>query len=508
MAGEDPAPHARRPRPAPSDVDKLLDICDNISPAITWPPKQTTICPLGPSAVSPIASAVLRFRTSSSPTAAASPRSPCRSTARPTCRRPPTVGAPSDTHRHRRAADGQRHRRRPDDRGRQGRAGHRRRRAQRRLHPALLLPPADDAGGHVPHVHRRDRHRPRPGPPAVVHDRVRRRHDGRHRVAGDQEGAGGRARVPAGQPPARLPGVRQGRRVPAAGPDDVLRAGREPLRRGEAPLREADPGQRPGAARPRALHPVRPLHPLRRRGGGRPADPLHGPGQPDPGQHLPRPPLRQLLQRQHRADLPGGGADRHALPVQGPALGPRAGRVDLHVVLGRLPGGGAVEPQPGAALPGRRRRRRQLGLAVRQGPLRLRGGQQRGAARQPAGAGRGPAAQAGHLERGAAPGGGRHRQPGLDRRGPERLRRHRRRPAHQRVAVRLGQAGQGRHRVRQRRRPAGRRPAGRGGARPAPGHHRRRLPPRAGPCCCSGPTPRRSCRSCSCGCATPSSTTA
>jgi NADH-quinone oxidoreductase subunit F len=46
----------------PSDVDLLLDICDNISPAITWPPRQTTICPLGPSAVSPIASAVSRFR--------------------------------------------------------------------------------------------------------------------------------------------------------------------------------------------------------------------------------------------------------------------------------------------------------------------------------------------------------------------------------------------------------------------------------------------------------------
>ncbi|HLM29986.1 MAG TPA: NADH-quinone oxidoreductase subunit NuoF [Acidimicrobiales bacterium] len=46
----------------PEDVDKLLDICDNISPAIAWPPRQTTICPLGPSAVSPIASAVLRFR--------------------------------------------------------------------------------------------------------------------------------------------------------------------------------------------------------------------------------------------------------------------------------------------------------------------------------------------------------------------------------------------------------------------------------------------------------------
>ncbi len=46
----------------PQDVDMLLDICDNISPGINWPPRQTTICPLGPSVVSPIASAVSRFR--------------------------------------------------------------------------------------------------------------------------------------------------------------------------------------------------------------------------------------------------------------------------------------------------------------------------------------------------------------------------------------------------------------------------------------------------------------
>ena len=46
----------------PDDVGLLLDVCDNISPGIAWPPKQTTICPLGPSAVSPIASAVVRFK--------------------------------------------------------------------------------------------------------------------------------------------------------------------------------------------------------------------------------------------------------------------------------------------------------------------------------------------------------------------------------------------------------------------------------------------------------------
>ena len=46
----------------PEDLDLLLDVSDNISPGILWPPRQTTICPLGPSAVSPIASAIARFR--------------------------------------------------------------------------------------------------------------------------------------------------------------------------------------------------------------------------------------------------------------------------------------------------------------------------------------------------------------------------------------------------------------------------------------------------------------
>ena len=45
-----------------SDLDLLLDACDNIAPGLTWPPKQTTICPLGPSIPSPIVSAVRMFR--------------------------------------------------------------------------------------------------------------------------------------------------------------------------------------------------------------------------------------------------------------------------------------------------------------------------------------------------------------------------------------------------------------------------------------------------------------
>ncbi|HUG75749.1 MAG TPA: NADH-quinone oxidoreductase subunit NuoF [Acidimicrobiia bacterium] len=46
----------------PSDLDLLLDISDNISPGLRWPPAMTTICPLGPSAVSPITSIMRHFR--------------------------------------------------------------------------------------------------------------------------------------------------------------------------------------------------------------------------------------------------------------------------------------------------------------------------------------------------------------------------------------------------------------------------------------------------------------
>lgn len=46
----------------PEDLDLLLDVCDNISPGMSWPPKQTTICPLGQSATPCIAGAIMRFR--------------------------------------------------------------------------------------------------------------------------------------------------------------------------------------------------------------------------------------------------------------------------------------------------------------------------------------------------------------------------------------------------------------------------------------------------------------
>jgi NADH-quinone oxidoreductase subunit F len=45
----------------PQDLDLLRDVSDNISPGLTWPPRQTTICVLGPSATAPIVSALRLF---------------------------------------------------------------------------------------------------------------------------------------------------------------------------------------------------------------------------------------------------------------------------------------------------------------------------------------------------------------------------------------------------------------------------------------------------------------
>jgi hypothetical protein len=60
----------------------------------------------------------------------------------------------------------------------------------------------------------------------VVLDHLHGRDGGAHADARRGQGPGRRVRVPADQPPARLPGLRQGRRVPAAGLLVLVRAGR------------------------------------------------------------------------------------------------------------------------------------------------------------------------------------------------------------------------------------------------------------------------------------------
>src|SRR6185295_2337242 len=46
----------------PEDVSLLMDAADNISVGFAWPPRMTVICPLGQSATTPVASAVMRFK--------------------------------------------------------------------------------------------------------------------------------------------------------------------------------------------------------------------------------------------------------------------------------------------------------------------------------------------------------------------------------------------------------------------------------------------------------------
>jgi NADH-quinone oxidoreductase subunit F len=45
-----------------SDLDLLLDVCDNIAPGLSWPPQKTTICVLGPSIPSSIVAGIKMFR--------------------------------------------------------------------------------------------------------------------------------------------------------------------------------------------------------------------------------------------------------------------------------------------------------------------------------------------------------------------------------------------------------------------------------------------------------------
>jgi NADH-quinone oxidoreductase subunit F len=44
-----------------ADLELLMDICDNIAPGVSWPPAQTTICVLGPSIPSSVASGIRMF---------------------------------------------------------------------------------------------------------------------------------------------------------------------------------------------------------------------------------------------------------------------------------------------------------------------------------------------------------------------------------------------------------------------------------------------------------------
>ena len=159
------------------------------------------------------------------------------------------------------------------------------------------------AGRRVPHVPRRDRGHPEAADRVLDAGQGR---DGRlHADRPRQGGAAGDRRVPAHQPPARLPGLRQGRRVPAAG--HHVRLGPRPLalHRAQAPLRQAARAVAADRDRPRALHPLLPLRALQ------PGDLRGLPARPAGAQRahvrldVRRPPVRRAVQRQHHRAVPG-----------------------------------------------------------------------------------------------------------------------------------------------------------------------------------------------------------
>ena len=262
---------------------------------------------------------------------------------------------------------------------------------RRHRDPGVLLRAADRAADRrLPHVPRRGRG-PGEAPGRLHADRSGR--DGRAHGADVREG--GRrpeldARVHPREPPARLPGLRQGRRVPAPGSDVPLRARQHADDVSQADLRQADSDQPADRARPRALHPLLPLHALLRRGlRRRPADraqPRRAVRDRDlRGRAVPR-----AVHRQRDRALPGRRADLDAVPVRGASLGDPERPVRVRDVPGGVQhlgddprGEGQADPLPQP--PGGRRR-----VALRQGQVRVRPPGGVGPCRRSAAQGRSP----------------------------------------------------------------------------------------------------------------------
>ena len=87
-------------------------------------------------------------------------------------------------------------------------------------------------------------------------------HGRQDRHAAGEGGAGGQSGLHPAQPPARLPHLRQGRRMPVAGSDHALRPRPQPVGRSQAPQEQALSHLRHHRARPGALRRLLALHPL------------------------------------------------------------------------------------------------------------------------------------------------------------------------------------------------------------------------------------------------------
>ena len=224
-------------------------------------------------------------------------------------------------------------------------------------------------GRRLPHVPGRDRGDPQAADRLLDAGQGR---DGRlHPDRAREDGAALGGRVPADQPPARLPRVRQGRRVPAAGHHLRLGSRDLALRRAQAPLRQAARALAAGGDRPRALHPLLPLRALLPGGRrGLPAGAARARG-PLLRLDLRRAPVRGAVRRQHRRAVPGRGADLAPLPLPRAPVGHRGRRLGLHAVPVAVQRHADGARRARAARARARQPRGRRRLAVRQGPLRL-----------------------------------------------------------------------------------------------------------------------------------------
>ena len=103
---------------------------------------------------------------------------------------------------------------------------------------------------------------------------------------------------------------------------------------------------RPGAARPGALHPVRPVHPVRGEVAGEAQIDFAGRGERVEVATFPTQPFSSYFSGNTVQICPVGALTASPYRFTARPVGPRPGRVDLHHLRARVPGGGAGLGQP------------------------------------------------------------------------------------------------------------------------------------------------------------------
>ena len=256
----------------------------------------------------------------------------------------------------------------------QGRDDHPRHRPQRRLRAALLLPREARDRRQLPHVPGGGREGAQAA--AGLRHAGDRGHEDVHQVGARHRRAARDDGVPAHQPPARLPDLRPGRGVRAAGSGGRLRPRPVALPRAQA----RGEGREPRSAdrhRHDALHPVHALRAFHRGDRRHPGARHDRPRRAHGGAHLYREHRESRALRQCHRPVPGRRAGLQALPLHRARLGDELGAAGLPARCSRQQ---PVRPRAARAADARgaaRERSHQRDLDRRPRPLQLRGYLQR-----------------------------------------------------------------------------------------------------------------------------------